>query len=178
MKVGNNYRNQGFTIVELLIVIVVIGILAALVLNTISGVQKRARAASMADGISKVDKAFKTWMIAEGYTTWPRETMFSTANPTLEQMRSESSFSDHLQEAPVISGVDSEPWAYDNDNDIKPPNCGDKYNGVNLVIKPVNDRDMALMVDEQLDDGDFDCGKIRVTGDNRLFYSLSYDQEQ
>ena len=38
------YKSQkGFTIVELLIVIVVIGILAALVLNTFSGVQKRAR---------------------------------------------------------------------------------------------------------------------------------------
>jgi type IV pilus assembly protein PilA len=35
--------NKGFTIVELLIVIVVIGILAALVLNTFSGVQRRAR---------------------------------------------------------------------------------------------------------------------------------------
>lgn len=34
---------KGFTIVELLIVIVVIGILAALVLNTFTGVQKRAR---------------------------------------------------------------------------------------------------------------------------------------
>jgi prepilin-type N-terminal cleavage/methylation domain-containing protein len=36
-------RQKGFTIVELLIVIVVIGILAALVLNTFSGVQRRAR---------------------------------------------------------------------------------------------------------------------------------------
>jgi len=105
--------------------------------------------------------------------------MFSAANPTLEQMRSESNFSSaYLQEAPVISGVDSEPWAYDNDNDIKSPTCGDLYNGVNLVIKPVNDRDMALMVDKQLDDGNFNCGKIRVIGDNRLFFSLSYDQNQ
>ncbi len=36
-------RQAGFTIVELLIVIVVIGILAAIVLNTFSGVQARAR---------------------------------------------------------------------------------------------------------------------------------------
>lgn len=36
-------QQKGFTIVELLIVIVVIGILAALVLNTFSGVQRRAR---------------------------------------------------------------------------------------------------------------------------------------
>lgn len=36
-------KNQGFTIVELLIVIVVIGILAGLVLNSFQGVQARAR---------------------------------------------------------------------------------------------------------------------------------------
>lgn len=36
-------RQQGFTIVELLIVIVVIGILAALVITTFTGVQGRAR---------------------------------------------------------------------------------------------------------------------------------------
>lgn len=38
-----NRKQAGFTIVELLIVIVVIGILAALVLNTFQGVQARAR---------------------------------------------------------------------------------------------------------------------------------------
>jgi prepilin-type N-terminal cleavage/methylation domain-containing protein len=36
-------RNQGFTIVELLIVIVVIGILALLVITTYSGIQQKAR---------------------------------------------------------------------------------------------------------------------------------------
>jgi prepilin-type N-terminal cleavage/methylation domain-containing protein len=38
-----NRKQSGFTIVELLIVIVVIGILAALVLNSFQGVQARAR---------------------------------------------------------------------------------------------------------------------------------------
>jgi type II secretion system protein G len=36
-------KNEGFTIVELLIVIVVIGILAALVVTTFTGIQQRAR---------------------------------------------------------------------------------------------------------------------------------------
>ena len=36
-------RQEGFTIVELLIVIVVIGILAALVITTFTGIQQRAR---------------------------------------------------------------------------------------------------------------------------------------
>ncbi len=38
-----NRKNRGFTIVELLIVIVIIGILAALVVTTFSGTQKKAR---------------------------------------------------------------------------------------------------------------------------------------
>jgi prepilin-type N-terminal cleavage/methylation domain-containing protein len=39
----NLRKQQGFTIVELLIVIVVIGILAALVVTTFTGIQQRAR---------------------------------------------------------------------------------------------------------------------------------------
>ncbi len=37
------YKNRGFTIVELLIVIVVIGILATLVITTYNGIQEKAR---------------------------------------------------------------------------------------------------------------------------------------
>lgn len=47
-------KQSGFTIIELLIVIVVIGILAALVITTFSGVQKKARNAERQSDIKAV----------------------------------------------------------------------------------------------------------------------------
>lgn len=52
-------HKNGFTIVELLIVIVVIGILAALVLNSFAGAQEKAKIASANSGIDAVYKAMK-----------------------------------------------------------------------------------------------------------------------
>ena len=47
-------RNQGFTIVELLIVIVVIGILALLVITTYSGIQAKARNSKRSSDVATI----------------------------------------------------------------------------------------------------------------------------
>lgn len=56
----------GFTIVELLIVIVVIGILAALVLNSFSGAQARARDARRAQDIASIKRALLAYEALNG----------------------------------------------------------------------------------------------------------------
>lgn len=70
----NKRAQSGFTIVELLIVIVVIGILAALVVTTYSGIQARARDSERQTDI----QALQTQI----------EAYFATANvyPTLDQL--------------------------------------------------------------------------------------------
>jgi prepilin-type N-terminal cleavage/methylation domain-containing protein len=60
-------RNQGFTIVELLIVIVVIGILALLVITTYSGIQAKARNAKRQSDLSSLQTQLEAFFSQNGY---------------------------------------------------------------------------------------------------------------
>lgn len=69
-----DYKQKGFTIVELLIVIVVIGILAAITIVAYSGVQNRAKTSSglsLTSSILKKAELYKT--ITSEYITSPAQ---------------------------------------------------------------------------------------------------------
>lgn len=55
--------SRGFTIVELLIVIVVIGILAAITIVAYNGIQERARASSVSSALSQAAKKVAVWQV-------------------------------------------------------------------------------------------------------------------
>ncbi|MFZ1301443.1 MAG: prepilin-type N-terminal cleavage/methylation domain-containing protein [Candidatus Microsaccharimonas sp.] len=59
-------HQRGFTIVELLIVIVVIAILAAITIVAYSGIQTRARDTLRSDGVSKIVKALELYYTDNG----------------------------------------------------------------------------------------------------------------
>ena len=68
MRSLQSYKKQeGFTIVELLIVIVVIGILAALVIVTFSGIQQRARDTERKTDINAVQGHVEAFYAQNGY---------------------------------------------------------------------------------------------------------------
>lgn len=60
-------RNQGFTIVELLIVIVVIGILALLVITTYSGIQQKARNSKRQTDAQSLQTQLEAFYSQNGY---------------------------------------------------------------------------------------------------------------
>lgn len=60
-------KSQGFTIVELLIVIVVIGILALLVITTYSGIQAKARNAKRQTDIQSLQTQLEAFFSQNGY---------------------------------------------------------------------------------------------------------------
>ena len=60
-------KQNGFTIVELLIVIVVIGILAALVITTFTGIQKKARDTKRETDIKALHGQIEAYYAQNGY---------------------------------------------------------------------------------------------------------------
>jgi len=62
-----NSKNNGFTIVELLIVIVVIGILAAITIVSFNGVQQRARDTERFTDITAMQKQLEIFYNEKGY---------------------------------------------------------------------------------------------------------------
>lgn len=60
-------KSKGFTIVELLIVIVVIGILATLVIVTFTGIQQKARDSKRKTDINALDSHMEAFYASNGY---------------------------------------------------------------------------------------------------------------
>ena len=61
MNFNKNSKQQGFTIVELLIVIVVIGILAAITIVAYNGIQSRGKTASAQSAAVSLDKKIESY---------------------------------------------------------------------------------------------------------------------
>jgi prepilin-type N-terminal cleavage/methylation domain-containing protein len=79
--IKNLKSEKGFTIVELLIVIVVIGILAAIVIVAYNGVQNSAKAQSSKSTAANVQKKIEAYNANKG--NYPTDTSYSAFTTTL-----------------------------------------------------------------------------------------------
>ena len=116
-------KNRGFTIVELLIVIVVIGILAAIVIVAFNGIQERAKWSKLQSDISSINKVVQMYYAQNG--SYP-----ATATPPNWSWRyscitgvagnsfipDSSSIASSISQAPCNGGTTSDDtWLYGSD---------------------------------------------------------------
>lgn len=173
--------SRGFTIVELLIVIVVIAILAAISIVSFTGIQDRARVASVVNDLKATEKAFKLYKTSSGVGDWWLESdaglragggVFISSIIT-----NNNEFRNFLQNAPTTEGFDAtSQWQYDHDGDAY-GGCAHSSSGVNLYLAaPVSNHDFAQKVDDAIDDGNLACGKFRRQSPTIEAYLYSLDR--
>lgn len=171
-------RQRGFTIVELLIVIVVIAILAAITVVAYTGIQDSARTSALAQGIKQVEKALRLKATADGISTWWHEGAIpgTSSSPRIADIVANTNLKDYLQSEPVVSGVPTLEWDYDNDNDTY-NGCSSFASGVNILMRNVNDManvtSIIQALDTELDDGNVNCGKLRYYNSSILVWNIS-----
>lgn len=105
-------RQSGFTIVELLIVIVIIGILATLVIVTFSGVQQKARDSERKTDINAIAGQLEAGYANKGYYPTHAGLLSATTREDLEIRIDAKAFSDPKNpNAPLAEATSAAPTA-------------------------------------------------------------------
>lgn len=105
MSVTN--RRRGFTIVELLIVIVVVAILAAISIVAYSGIQQRARDARRLSDIQMINKAILSYYAVNG--RYPQQTASPGVAGLEASTDSSNTFLEYLKNAGFLSSPPLDP---------------------------------------------------------------------
>lgn len=168
-------RKSGFTIVELLIVIVVIGILAAITIVAYNGIQDRSRASYLVSDLKKIEKAFRLFGTDQGISTWWLDNALTgTANPNINTVISSTNLKDYLQTLNPIPGYPTSYYMYDSDGDsINTSTCTASTGGTSIYVTGAS-QTLAQLTDSMIDDGDITCGKLRwYAPGNQIMYVMA-----
>lgn len=167
------YYARGFTIVELLVVIIIIAILTAISTITYQGIQDRAKVTAIVAGIKTTEDAMRLALTTSGATEWwdDEDYLDDDDEPALATLIEGTNLKNFMSEVPKVGGMteDNSFWMYDNDgpeddDDIYDPAvCPQSHRsgGVNIQIELRNNRHLAQRIDDALDDGNLECGKFR-----------------
>ncbi len=151
---------KGFTLVELMIVVVIIGILAALAVNRFRHATYKARMSGFVVCLRAFCDAAITYYNENG--EYPLDTG-SGALPSFVN----SIDQDLWNEGPNIGGV----WDVElNDNGVTSA-VGVHFYGPNKDT-PFNDPEMMKMADRAIDDGDLHSGHFQRLASDRYYYII------
>lgn len=175
-------NSKGFTIIEVTIVIVVIGILMGIVYGSYQGTQNRAKATVIYNGFKDIEEAFRSFANSDGVEQWWPQSAFGSIDvnddPTIKDIIEMPSvgfdrYMTREPEAPTglnISYAYDQDFEYDSNDSFDPaicPNPNPTHMGVNIVVKTAvtDSKTVSIfkLVDKLKDDDNPNCGRITIT---------------
>lgn len=152
-----DYRSKGFTLGELLIVVLILGILAALVVPKLTSAAEQSRITASATSMRFIAEAAKRYRLQHG--EWPADVVRGVWPPD---------FQEYMLEFDLATTPVGGKWDWDNWQ--RAPR-----NGVTIAVSILEiDETVMAKIDAELDDGALDAGFVRLNGD-RLQLVLETD---
>lgn len=149
-------RLDGFTLVEIMVVVVIVGVIAGIAIPTFMGIRTNAQAARMVNDFRQYATAFEIHAFELGY--WPPDAARATIPATMQGYLRGDGFT---RTTPIGGN-----WDWDQD-------VFGFWAGISVVDSTAGESVM-IKIDEELDDGDLTTGRFRRTASNR--YTLVLEE--
>ena len=144
-------HSSGFTLVEIMVVVVIIGLLAAMALPGFTKSRSRSQATAVVNNLRVYGSAFEVYAMEEG--TWPPDENRGIIPPGME-----GQLPRFTEETHVGGSYDWDPGVFG-------------YTAAVSIVDIKAGANVLSEVDKILDDGDPSAGLIVISG-NRLSYIL------
>ena len=155
-------RNRGFTLVEIMVVVVIIGVIAAMGMPSYRRITMRSKTAALVSDLRSYSTAFITYSLQNG--RWPAD-----AAPQQIPSGMAGALAGGFSLKSPIGGVYK--WNYDVSADGIDAKAAiiietDGAEAISL------DEDLRLMIDKEMDDGNLDTGNVVRSPTQSLVYII------
>jgi type II secretion system protein G len=162
---SHSSRARGFTLVEVMVVVVIIGLLAAMSLPTYRHITIRSKATAVENDLRAFSTAFITYNLQNG--KWPGD-----EDPHVVPVEMASALPTNFVLKTAMGGYYKWcfPTAPGTSDGVA---CKTAISIVGDADSPLNDdEDLRLLIDKQLDDGDLHTGNIQVGSTGSLVFII------
>lgn len=148
-------RKQGFTLVEIMIVVAIIGLLAALAIPAFMRSRRRAEVTKVANDLRVFAEGFRLYCLENGL--YPPDTHITLPAGMTDYIRQDD--------------WDTQPWggSYNWEGPSWGEGGGYPYAGIAL-FETQADAETLTELDEMVDNGDLTSGNFRLTPNDRYTY--------